>query len=108
MCQWCTKYGHTCSGDVGKTCGRCVRDRQACISPEGESHWLCIDCPSTDLEVVIVSSESKRRAAAKAEKEKRAKEKAREAAKLKKGAPSIAGPSKPSKAILREFLLFSS
>jgi hypothetical protein len=107
-CQWCTKYGHTCSGDAGKTCGRCIRDRQACISPEGESSLSCIEYHSTNPQVVIVSSESKRRAAAKAEKDRKAKEKAKEVAKQKKVAPSVAGSSKPSKAVLRESLLFSS
>jgi hypothetical protein len=55
-----------------------------------------------------VSSESKRRAAAKADKERKAKEKAKAAAKLKKLAPSVAGSSKPSKAAVRKSLLFSS
>jgi hypothetical protein len=97
---------------VGKVCGRCIRDLQACISPEGEFSSLCGDPPLTDSQVVLVTSESKRRAAAKAEKEKKAKAKAKakakEATKLKKVAPPVAESSNPSKVPLRKSLLFSS
>ncbi|KAF8532257.1 hypothetical protein JB92DRAFT_2824551 [Gautieria morchelliformis] len=28
------RYGHTCSGEAGKMCGRCIRDRQGCVAAE--------------------------------------------------------------------------
>ncbi|KAF8528271.1 hypothetical protein JB92DRAFT_2826072 [Gautieria morchelliformis] len=33
-CGRCLCYGHTCSGKPGKMCGRCIRDRQGCVSPK--------------------------------------------------------------------------
>ncbi|KAF8491123.1 hypothetical protein JB92DRAFT_3128534 [Gautieria morchelliformis] len=33
-CGQCLHYSHTCSGQVRKMCGRGIRDRQACVSPE--------------------------------------------------------------------------
>ncbi|KAF8519424.1 hypothetical protein JB92DRAFT_3112378 [Gautieria morchelliformis] len=33
-CGRCLRYGHTCSGEAGKMCGRCIRDRQGCIAAE--------------------------------------------------------------------------
>ncbi|KAF8518062.1 hypothetical protein JB92DRAFT_2828847 [Gautieria morchelliformis] len=33
-CGRCLRYGHTCSGEVGKMCGRCIRDRQGCVAAE--------------------------------------------------------------------------
>ncbi|KAF8513218.1 hypothetical protein JB92DRAFT_2830469 [Gautieria morchelliformis] len=33
-CGQCLCYGHTCSGQVGKMCGRCIHDHQGCFSPE--------------------------------------------------------------------------
>ncbi|KAF8532285.1 hypothetical protein JB92DRAFT_3138455 [Gautieria morchelliformis] len=33
-CGQCLRYGHTCSGEVGKMCGRCIRDRQGCVAAE--------------------------------------------------------------------------
>ncbi|KAF8489055.1 hypothetical protein JB92DRAFT_3129654 [Gautieria morchelliformis] len=33
-CGRCLRYGHMCSGLAGKMCGRCIRDRQGCVSPE--------------------------------------------------------------------------
>ncbi|KAF8528718.1 hypothetical protein JB92DRAFT_3107013 [Gautieria morchelliformis] len=33
-CRRCLHYGHTCSGQAGKMCGRCIRDRQGCVSPK--------------------------------------------------------------------------
>ncbi|KAF8505303.1 hypothetical protein JB92DRAFT_2833045 [Gautieria morchelliformis] len=33
-CGRCLRYGHTCSGDAGKMCGRCIRDRQGCVAAE--------------------------------------------------------------------------
>jgi hypothetical protein len=62
----------------------------------------------TDSQVLITTLESKRRAAAKAEKEKKSKQKARDAAKAKKVDPPAAGSSRPSKVVLRKSLLFSS
>ncbi|KAF8511608.1 hypothetical protein JB92DRAFT_3117925 [Gautieria morchelliformis] len=34
ICYWCTRYGHKCSGELGKTCGHCIRDCQGCLSLE--------------------------------------------------------------------------
>jgi hypothetical protein len=36
MCHWCARYGHSCTGDAGKICGRCIHDWQGCITPEGK------------------------------------------------------------------------
>ncbi|KAF8495028.1 hypothetical protein JB92DRAFT_2994350 [Gautieria morchelliformis] len=33
-CGRCLRYGHTCSGEAGKMCGRCIRDRQGCVTAE--------------------------------------------------------------------------
>ncbi|KAF8488621.1 hypothetical protein JB92DRAFT_2836262 [Gautieria morchelliformis] len=33
-CGRCLCYGHTCSGDAGKMCGRCIHDRQGCVAAE--------------------------------------------------------------------------
>ncbi|KAF8527359.1 hypothetical protein JB92DRAFT_2826280 [Gautieria morchelliformis] len=33
-CGRCLLYGHTCSGEAGKMCGRCIRDRQGCVAAE--------------------------------------------------------------------------
>ncbi|KAF8512051.1 hypothetical protein JB92DRAFT_3096936 [Gautieria morchelliformis] len=33
-CGRCLRYGHTCSGEAGKVCGRCIRDRQGCVAAE--------------------------------------------------------------------------
>ncbi|KAF8529952.1 hypothetical protein JB92DRAFT_3106348 [Gautieria morchelliformis] len=33
-CGRCLRYGHTCSGEAGKMCGRCMRDRQGCVVAE--------------------------------------------------------------------------
>ncbi|KAF8462082.1 hypothetical protein JB92DRAFT_2839025 [Gautieria morchelliformis] len=33
-CGQCLHYSHMCSGQAGKVCGWCIRDRQACVSPE--------------------------------------------------------------------------
>ncbi|KAF8507823.1 hypothetical protein JB92DRAFT_2957306, partial [Gautieria morchelliformis] len=33
-CGRCLRYGHTCSGEAGKMCGRCIRDRQGCVAAE--------------------------------------------------------------------------
>ncbi|KAF8487983.1 hypothetical protein JB92DRAFT_3130234 [Gautieria morchelliformis] len=33
-CGRCLRYGHTCSGEVGKMCGRCIHDRQGCVAAE--------------------------------------------------------------------------
>ncbi|KAF8494507.1 hypothetical protein JB92DRAFT_2996391 [Gautieria morchelliformis] len=33
-CARCLRYGHTCSGEAGKMCGRCIRDRQGCVVAE--------------------------------------------------------------------------
>ncbi|KAF8523028.1 hypothetical protein JB92DRAFT_3110342 [Gautieria morchelliformis] len=33
-CGRCLRYGHTCSGDAGKMCGRCICDRQGCVAAE--------------------------------------------------------------------------
>ncbi|KAF8519283.1 hypothetical protein JB92DRAFT_2828491 [Gautieria morchelliformis] len=33
-CGRCLRYGHTCSGEAGKMCGRCIRDRQGCVVAE--------------------------------------------------------------------------
>ncbi|KAF8514314.1 hypothetical protein JB92DRAFT_3143177 [Gautieria morchelliformis] len=30
-CGRCLRYNHTCSGQVGKMCGRCICDHQACV-----------------------------------------------------------------------------
>jgi hypothetical protein len=108
-CQWCTRYGHQCSGDVGKICGRCVRDWQACVSPEGERpSTLFFRSPSPNSEVVIRVAEFRRKAAAKAEKDRKMKEKAKDAAKGKKVSLPVAGPSKPLGHHSRTLLLFSA
>ncbi|KAF8499297.1 hypothetical protein JB92DRAFT_2834125 [Gautieria morchelliformis] len=33
-CGRCLRYGHTCSGEAGKMCGQCIRDRQGCVAAE--------------------------------------------------------------------------
>ncbi|KAF8482278.1 hypothetical protein JB92DRAFT_3132516 [Gautieria morchelliformis] len=33
-CGRCLRYGHTCSGEAGKMCGRCIRDCQGCVVAE--------------------------------------------------------------------------
>ncbi|KAF8493548.1 hypothetical protein JB92DRAFT_2835148 [Gautieria morchelliformis] len=33
-CGQCLRYGHTCSGEAGKMCGWCIRDRQGCVAAE--------------------------------------------------------------------------
>ncbi|KAF8531137.1 hypothetical protein JB92DRAFT_2825283 [Gautieria morchelliformis] len=33
-CGRCLRYGHTCSGEAGKMCGRCIHDRQGCVAAE--------------------------------------------------------------------------
>ncbi|KAF8457375.1 hypothetical protein JB92DRAFT_3079216 [Gautieria morchelliformis] len=33
-CGQCLCYSHTCSGEAGKMCGRCIRDRQGCVAAE--------------------------------------------------------------------------
>ncbi|KAF8518058.1 hypothetical protein JB92DRAFT_2904018 [Gautieria morchelliformis] len=33
-CGRCLRYGHTCSGEAGKMCGRCIRDCQGCVAAE--------------------------------------------------------------------------
>ncbi|KAF8473773.1 hypothetical protein JB92DRAFT_2838296 [Gautieria morchelliformis] len=33
-CGQCLHYGHTCSGEAGKMCGRCIHDRQGCVAAE--------------------------------------------------------------------------
>jgi hypothetical protein len=74
--------------------------------PKVCSLFLCqLRISSIDSQVVINTSEFEKRAAAKAEKDRKAKDRAKGKA---KGVVPIAGSSKPSKVVLRESLLFSS
>jgi hypothetical protein len=58
--------------------------------------------------VVIRVAEFKKKAAAKAERDRKMKEKVKDTAKGKKASLPVAGPSKPSRLLSRTFLLFSA
>jgi hypothetical protein len=66
------------------------------------------DSPSTTSQVLMPVVEFRKKAAAKAEKDHKMKEKAKDMAKGKKASLPVAGLSKPSKLLSRTSLLFSA
>jgi hypothetical protein len=106
MCHWCTHYGHSCTGDVGKICGRCIHDQEGCITPEGKSiHVALTGLASTDLTVWVPLLEFERQAVAAKEKEWKAREKAKDKV---KGIGLSAGPLKVLKTVIHKSSLFST
>jgi hypothetical protein len=108
MCQWCTRYRHQCSGDVGKVCGDVFGISRPVLRPMVSAAPLHFDSSSTNSQVVITVVEFKKKAVAKAEKDRKMKERAKETVKLKKASLPVAGRSTPLKPIICMSLLFSA